>query len=159
MLSSKYTFQRLLVAACLLGVGIVSYLLWDGEPLEQRIDRAERQWHMQGITDYHLKLRTNSSYIIATIELTVHDNQVVDYRCSEAEGQECNRAQPDWYTIPRLFALARSNPIDGTSVPTSQSTKVRFDRTYSFPNHITIDCPKMFDEEVDLSVQEFDVLK
>ena len=96
--------------------------------------------------------------------VTVRDGEVVDTSAAcvtapmeTALGKECEIEDfdPDTYTAPGLFALARSlveaNPGEGVEID--------FDDTYGFPKWISLDLPNVVDEEQAWSVTALEVMK
>ena len=129
----------------------------DRDQLTEQIDQAERRWQAQAVTSYHIAGQQIAFGPGYTYELTVRNGSIVDQACHEQIGRTnwCQtNFKPEQYTIPSLFAFARSQALD-----TQRKTTITFDKVYGYPTRIFSDIPEAVDDEVTLLVTAFEVLK
>jgi hypothetical protein len=130
--------------------------------LISQIERAEENWNRQGIMSYRIEVMVmESTWHLQTHKITVRDGQVTDASawCSPApaEGRECEVRQfdPEDYTVPGLFVMARSS----AESQRGRWTKIEFDPTYGYPRSILADDPEIMDDDLLVGVSAFEVLE
>jgi hypothetical protein len=129
----------------------------DRDQLTGQIDQAEQRWQAQAITSYRIAGQQMAFGPGYTYELTVRNGRIIDQACRERVGRTnwCQtNFKPEQYTIPGLFAFARSQVFD-----TQRKTTITFDKVYGYPTRIFSDIPGAVDDELTVSVTAFEVLK
>jgi hypothetical protein len=118
------------------------------ESLLSQIDAAQAQWQAQEITSYHVEvLAVRGTWHAQSPQITVRDGQVVAESASctpaPAEMGQCEVEPFDAqdYTIPALFALARSKVRAGQA----QHIRLTFDPSFGFPNLLSSGDPEIID--------------
>ena len=138
-------FTRLLL--CILLTGCT------GSELVHQIDRAEQKWNRMGIDNYSIQVQAGGWWYLHNYTVVVREGKVVSYfsTCVEAPAQiepcKVSPFDPEDFTVPGLFAAARTGP--------EEFTTVTFHPEYGFPLTIRYDDPQLADEEQLWSVLEF----
>lgn len=115
------------------------------------VDEMEQKWLALGIPSYRIEVQKASIREVIVYQITVKENVVTDSSATCKPGparsseKECEAPafDPNDYTVPALFAMAREQSV-GEIV---QWSRIEYDPTYFFPLWITYDHPKAIDEE------------
>ena len=136
-----------------------------GGRLVAQVRRAERRWQRGDIGNYRIEVSLRSgTWHYQTHVVTVRNGEVVDASAScvtapmeTALGKECEVEDfdPGTYTVPGLFALARSL----TEASPRDAVEIDFDDTCGFPKRISYDLAHAVDEEQAWGVRAFEVLE
>ena len=126
------------------------------------LTQAEKKWQDRGVTSYTIEVRDIHSIWHAQIQkITVRDGKVVESSgdCLRApvDGQACKVEDfdPNMYTVPGLFALAR-NQMKGQE---AKWTKITYNADFGYPESIGYDDPQIMDEDWGVIVSKFEMLK
>jgi hypothetical protein len=135
------------------------------DALAAQVNRAEHRWQEQDINSYRIEVGYGrGTWHYQTHTVTVRDGQAVDWSAScvtapmeTALGKVCEVEpfDPEEYTVPGLFAKARSL---AEAYP-EQGVEIEFHSTYGFPSRIRYDLPDVVDEDQAWGVRSFEVLE
>ena len=130
-----------------------------------QVNKAERKWQKQDINSYRIEVvYICSTWHYQTHTITVRDGQAVDWSasCMDAPretymGIECEVEpfDPEEYTVPGLFAKARSV----AEAHPEQEVVIDFHDTYGFPRRIRHDDPSVVDGIDRWLVESFEALE
>jgi hypothetical protein len=136
-----------------------------GGSLVEQVESARRVWNRQGIDSYRIVVsHVQGTWHYQSHTITVRDGQVehqsatcVTAPMETALGKECEVEpfDPEEYTVPGLFATARSL---AEQYP-RQGVEIGFDGDYCFPSGIRFDLPDVVDEDQAWGVGSFEVLE
>lgn len=151
--------MRLISVMCLIWL-VAGCASFEQSTLISAIDQAEETWQQQGVESYMIEIMIfNSVWNAVSYKITVVNDEVVSEsaECIPGLAQigECEVAQynPQDYTVPGLFAIARSE-IQKTE---GEFTEIEYEPTYGFPTKISYDDPEVYDEDRSWSVVSFEV--
>ncbi len=127
-----------------------------------QVDQMQQAWLDHKITSYRIEVMVvNSIWHAQSHQITVRDNQIesATATCTTApmEFEECKvkAFNAEDYTVAGLFRKARSEAESRESTP----TKIIYDPTYHFPQHISYNNPQVRDGDWSWGVMAFEVLK
>jgi hypothetical protein len=131
--------------------------------LPTQLDKAEASWQAASIDSYIIEVSfTRAIWHHQTHVITVRAGAVVESTAScvtapmeTALGEACivEAFDPETYTVPGLFARARSLAAANPEV----GVEIDFHDTYQFPSRIWYDLPDAIDDEQALVVRSFTV--
>lgn len=132
------------------------------ESLLSQIDAAQAQWQAQETASYRIEvLAVRGTWHAQSHQITVSDGQVVAESAScipaPAEMGECEVEPFDAqdYTVPALFALARSKAQSSQA----QHIRLTFDPSFGFPNLLSSGDPEIVDGGEAWRVMSFEPLE
>lgn len=161
-------FIRLIANNLSLRLMSIVYLMWlvsgcgylEQTGLGSETDQAQEIWRQHDIESYTIEVRViQSVWSAQTYKITVVNGEVVSNSAEcipgPAKTSECEVAEydPQDYTVPGLFAIARSE----SQKSEGQFTTIKYDPTYGFPTRISYDDPEVFDEDRSWKVLSFEV--